>query len=205
MNIDPPAFNYTNLPSLPLKHRKALPSIPAIYLAIDSNKIVHYIGRTQDLKQRWINHHRDQDLEKFPQVEIVWLEVSDLDLLPEIEESLVRWFEPSLNEAPVFNPVPKTLEESNRVLTLEKQMLRWKLREVMARAKLTNREVAHEMEVHETSVSRLKTADTMPRIDGNTLDNLCNSLTKLYRKKGIKKTIMPADLFEYVPEDIKNE
>ena len=82
-------------------------------------------------------------------------------------------------------------------------MLRWKLREVMARAKITNRELALALNVHETSVSRMKTADTMPRIDGDTLDNLCNCLIKLYKEKGINQIAMPTDLFEFVPETDK--
>lgn len=82
-------------------------------------------------------------------------------------------------------------------------MLRWKLREVMARAKITNRELATALNVHETSVSRMKTADTMPRIDGDTLDNLCNCLIKLYKEKGINEIVMPADLFEFIPENNK--
>ncbi len=82
-------------------------------------------------------------------------------------------------------------------------MLRWRLREVMARAKITNRELALALNVHETSVSRMKTADTMPRIDGDTLDNLCNCLIRLYKDKGINQIIMPADLFEFIPETDK--
>lgn len=91
------------------------------------------------------------------------------------------------------------------MLTLEKRMLRWKLREVMARGKITNRELAQILDVHETSVSRLKTADTMPRIDGDTLNNLCNALTKLYRDKKIEAIVMPADLFEYVPDELETD
>ena len=60
---------------------------------------------------------------------------------------------------------------------LEMLMLRWRLREVMARKKMTNRELAQILGVHETSISRLKTSDTMPRIDGNTLERLCAALT----------------------------
>ena len=82
-------------------------------------------------------------------------------------------------------------------------MLRWKLREVMARAKITNRELAKALSVHETSVSRMKTADTMPRIDGDTLDNLCNCLIELYKEKGINEIVMPADLFEFIPNQTK--
>ncbi|MGB5712241.1 MAG: helix-turn-helix transcriptional regulator [Waterburya sp.] len=82
-------------------------------------------------------------------------------------------------------------------------MLRWKLREVMARAKITNRELAEALCVHDTTVSRMKTTDTMPRIDGNTLDNLCNCLLRLYEEKGIDGIVMPSDLFEFIPDKSK--
>ncbi|MEM6613945.1 MAG: helix-turn-helix transcriptional regulator [Cyanobacteria bacterium P01_C01_bin.72] len=71
---------------------------------------------------------------------------------------------------------------------------------MMARAKITNRELAEALNVHETSVSRMKTTDTMPRIDGNTLDNLCNCLLRIYQKKGVEGIVMPSDLFEFIPD-----
>ncbi len=71
---------------------------------------------------------------------------------------------------------------------LEMLMLRWRLREVMARRKMTNRELAQILGVHETSISRLKSSDTMPRIDGNTLERLCEALM-----------CTPEDLLEYLP------
>ena len=83
-------------------------------------------------------------------------------------------------------------------------MLRWKLGEVMARARMTNRELAKVLGLHETSVSRMKTAETMPRIDGDSLNHLCNSLNHIYRKKGVKTVVSPADLFEYIPEEIED-
>lgn len=81
-------------------------------------------------------------------------------------------------------------------------MLRWRLAEVMARVQMTNRELAKVLGTHETSVSRLKTANTMPRIDGDKLEHLCNCLNYLYRTKGVDLVIYPGDLFEYVPEKI---
>lgn len=55
-------------------------------------------------------------------------------------------------------------------------MIRWKLREVMARKKVTNRALAKTMDMHQGSISRLKSADEMPRVDGKTLDRLCEAL-----------------------------
>ncbi len=82
-------------------------------------------------------------------------------------------------------------------------MLRWRLGEVMARARITNRELARVLGRHESSLCRLKAAETMPRIDGHHLDHLCNSLNHLYRNKGVKIVVSPADLFEYIPEEIE--
>lgn len=55
-------------------------------------------------------------------------------------------------------------------------MIRWKLREVMARKKITNRALADAMGMHEGSISRLKALDEMPRMDGKTLSKFCEEL-----------------------------
>jgi len=55
-------------------------------------------------------------------------------------------------------------------------MVRWKLRELMARKKVTNRALADAMKMHEGSISRLKAVDEMPKTDGKTLSKLCDSL-----------------------------
>jgi putative transcriptional regulator len=68
-------------------------------------------------------------------------------------------------------------------------MLRWKLREVMARQNMTNRKLAEVVGIHETNISNMKRRDTMPRIDGETLEALCKALG-----------CTPFDLLEYEPE-----
>lgn len=55
-------------------------------------------------------------------------------------------------------------------------MIRWKLREIMARKKITNRALADALSMHEGSISRLKALDEMPRIDGKTLSRFCEEL-----------------------------
>lgn len=69
-------------------------------------------------------------------------------------------------------------------------VIRWKLREVMARNKVTNRHLAKALDMHEGSISRMKSADEMPRIDGKTLSKLCEEL-------GCELL----DLVEYVPDE----
>lgn len=68
-------------------------------------------------------------------------------------------------------------------------MIRWRLREVMARQKVTNRALADALGMHEGSISRLKAWDEMPKIDGKTLSKLCEELDcSLF------------ELIEYVPD-----
>jgi putative transcriptional regulator len=57
--------------------------------------------------------------------------------------------------------------------------VRWKLREVMARRKITNRALALELQVHPTTISRLKSQDVLPEIGGETLRQLINAINKL--------------------------
>ena len=58
-------------------------------------------------------------------------------------------------------------------------IVRWKLREVMARRRITNKALAIELDVHPTSISRLKTQDVLPEIGGEVLGKLIDSINKL--------------------------
>jgi putative transcriptional regulator len=81
------------------------------------------------------------------------------------------------------------------------QMLKWRLREVMARGKITNRELAQELGRHEGSISRMKNAEQMPRIDGVELNDLCTALTRLFHSRGaVSVVITHKTLLEYFPD-----
>ena len=75
-------------------------------------------------------------------------------------------------------------------------MIRWRLKEVMARYDITGIALAQEMGVRESTISNLRTARTLPRIDGNRVYQLCQALSKLAGKK-----ISFADLYEEMEED----
>lgn len=79
-------------------------------------------------------------------------------------------------------------------------MLRWKLNELMARMRISNKELGTELDRHETSVSRLRSSDTMPRLDGDSLNNLCTALTVISRRRGNVGSIGPAELFDFTPD-----
>ncbi|AGY57036.1 helix-turn-helix domain-containing protein [Gloeobacter kilaueensis] len=76
------------------------------------------------------------------------------------------------------------------MLTDAPKVIRWRLREVMARKRITGRDLASALDLHETSISRLRASDTMPRLDGEQLNALCQALD-----------CTPGDLLEYIPDD----
>jgi predicted GIY-YIG superfamily endonuclease len=99
-NIDP-----LTLPSLPLGERYScgvaspthLPNCPAIYFVMQGEDIL-YIGKTINLVQRWVDHHKwNQLIALGTPVTIAWLECSDKNLLTQVETALIRQFAPKLN------------------------------------------------------------------------------------------------------------
>ena len=74
-------------------------------------------------------------------------------------------------------------------------MIRWRLKEVMARYDIKNIDLAKEIGTREASVSNWRRAKTIPRIGGERIDEICNALSKLSGRK-----ISLADLYEDVEE-----
>lgn len=60
-----------------------------------------------------------------------------------------------------------------------RSVVRWKLREVMARRRITNKALADELKTHPTSISRIKTQDILPEIGGEALGRLIDGINKL--------------------------
>jgi DNA-binding Xre family transcriptional regulator len=108
--IDPKSLNLSTLPSLPLADRKQLPTVACIYFAM-SNGIVQYIGQSKNLNQRWSSHHRYDDLSS--DSHIAWLELSNPELLLEVEKALIFWFKPVLNGAAINDSKHKYLIPCN--------------------------------------------------------------------------------------------
>ena len=94
--MNPLGIDFSTLPSLPLASRSGLPTCPAVYFALEGDRVL-YVGRSGNLQQRWITHHRYSQLQGLNNVRIAWLECSDPSLLPEIEAALIEYFQPSLN------------------------------------------------------------------------------------------------------------
>ncbi|MGL5807519.1 MAG: helix-turn-helix domain-containing protein [Xenococcaceae cyanobacterium] len=75
-------------------------------------------------------------------------------------------------------------------------MLRWRLKEVMARHNIKGYLLAKEMEIRAESVSYLRSAKKMPKLDSDRIEKLCRALGKL---AGVK--IRFADLYEEIDSD----
>lgn len=81
-------------------------------------------------------------------------------------------------------------------------LIRWRLSEVMARHRIKGTDLAKRLETTPNAISRLKKAKTMPRIDGDKLNALCNALNGLAEDAENPKTrITPAMLLEYVRDE----
>lgn len=74
-------------------------------------------------------------------------------------------------------------------------LIKWRLREVMARYHIKAIDLAKEMGVSANAVSNLRKSDTMPRLDGDSLNNLCNALNKL--ALNLDEQITPIRLIDY--------
>ncbi|PHJ56373.1 hypothetical protein VF14_35065 [Nostoc linckia z18] len=98
------AVNPLTLPSLSLQERRSLPECAAVYFVLNSSSEILYIGRANNLAQRWLAHHRWTQLTAMGDgIRIAWLECSDPVLLPIIEIALIRHFQPILNNSPIPN------------------------------------------------------------------------------------------------------
>ena len=62
-------------------------------------------------------------------------------------------------------------------------MLRWKLKEVMARYNITNNALAQELDMRPASVSNWRNSKTIPSVGGERLFQICEALSKLSGKE----------------------
>ncbi|MCC5609894.1 helix-turn-helix domain-containing protein [Nostoc sp. CHAB 5834] len=185
------------LPSLSLTDKRSLPSIRCVYFVLEGDEVV-YLGRSTDLRFRWRQHHRYNDLKQLSDVRIAWLEVSDTWILQEIEMALIAWFEPKLNQTSSNSVWIERLEyllanPKSDFSNLPTQKMFCRLAVLMAEKdpQLSQRQLAKETGLDITTINRLFT-NNFSRVDVGTVEVLCNYFT---REVG--------DLFEMRnPEDI---
>lgn len=105
-------INPLALPSLPLKMRSQLPSLPGIYFVLNGTEVV-YIGKSWSIKSRWDGHHRLPQLREIgKQYSIAWLQYQ-FEQLDALEFQLIQALRPRLNGSlvvPATAPRPKKSE-----------------------------------------------------------------------------------------------
>lgn len=79
--------------------------------------------------------------------------------------------------------------------SMSQALIKWRLREVMARYHIKAVDLAREMGISANAVSNLRKGDTMPRLDGDSLNKLCNALNKL--ALNLDEEITPITLIDY--------
>lgn len=85
-----------SLLALPLEERNNLPTTPAVYLVYQEDKLL-YIGKTKNLKSRWLGHHRlIQFIEAGSGVYIAWFPCSE-EQLGAMEDAFIELLDPELN------------------------------------------------------------------------------------------------------------
>lgn len=93
----PPVLAET-LPSILLSDRKRLPSCACIYFVIEDQTIL-YIGRSKNLANRWIAHHKlNELLLRKSEIKIAWFEVESVRSVARLEEFLIEYIKPVLNQ-----------------------------------------------------------------------------------------------------------
>ena len=154
--INPSEINLSALPSVPLGEKSQLPVTSCIYLAIDSQGIVQYVGKASSLRLRWTNHHRYAQLQEMSGVAIAYIETPS-QLLDSVEIALIEWFAPPLN---------RFLKESDT------SNVKCNLRSYMNDLDLTQQEVAGKTGLSPTIIGRLYHS-RFSRLDNQTVAKIC--------------------------------
>jgi len=69
----------------------------------------------------------------------------------------------------------------------------WRLNELMARHRVTGKDLADALGISTNAVSSLRNSETMPKINGERLDAIAEALTRLSQ---ISETVRGIDLLE---------
>lgn len=95
--FDPRTLKIARLPSVLLASKKQLPTFPGVYFAVAKNSDVLYIGKAQNLRHRWVRHHRFDELVEAGCCSIAFMGCP-LIYLSKVEAVLIYWFRPKLNK-----------------------------------------------------------------------------------------------------------
>ena len=162
-NFDDPL----RLPSLPLEWHKALPAVSGVYLVLNSDSQVLYVGQSGNLQKRWKKHHLKKQLLEMGGIRLAWIELPDVSSLDEKEFSLIQRL------APPFNQKTTLVKRRSQVPT--GLTLHCRLPVLMAKRMppLTQRQLAEDTKLSPTTINQLY-RNKFTRVDVDTVDAICN-------------------------------
>ena len=88
--------NPDTFPWVKLEDRAQLPEIRACYFVLHGDQVL-YIGRTKDLKKRWVSHHILRNYKLPDSIKIAWYEAQPNWSLEKMERSLIKDYKPTIN------------------------------------------------------------------------------------------------------------
>ncbi|MEL6441296.1 MAG: GIY-YIG nuclease family protein [Cyanobacteria bacterium J06621_8] len=98
-------FDLNNLPRVKFSELEKLPHHSGIYFVVDCHQRLLYVGKAQNINQRWLNHHRYDQLEKINQqnsIDLKWYECENNDeILTQLENYFIATLYPELNQTKV--------------------------------------------------------------------------------------------------------
>ena len=117
------------LPYVEFMEKDKLPEIAGIYFAIDKNHKVYYVGKAQNLRNRWVGHHRyDQlkEINKKTNIKLSWYGCENNEnTLTQLENYFIATYHPVLNQTKVEAKriTPAEIELRNTLVKIAKYVI----------------------------------------------------------------------------------
>lgn len=99
------SFQLDKLPYVDFFKKDQLPETAGIYFVVDKNGKVWYIGKAKNLKDRWVRHHRYDQIEKINKksnIKLLWYSCENNENnLTQLENYFIDAYHPALNQTKV--------------------------------------------------------------------------------------------------------
>lgn len=89
--------NLFELPFVYLCDRNKLPAAAGIYFVITATNEIIYIGRSDNIKSRWVTHHKFEEVSETGGCRIAYLVITYFPILGVIEKGFIEHYLPLLN------------------------------------------------------------------------------------------------------------
>ena len=183
-------FQGNRLTRVPLLYLGELPSISGVYFAATEDGQILYIGKADNFTHRCkiSTHHK---LSSAIEKGAVYLYVASIESRSAwyVEQWLIDAISPPLNKVvsrwwvePELKPVTPTSLKATSLEPFAGARVLWKLREVLARRKITNNALAEKIGLHPVNISRLKSRNTLPAIGSEAIERFRVAITELSRE-----------------------